>query len=86
MRLDIWVRSESLYKHNITMAQTFHSMKIHVPFVLIATKYHTSFDPTETSTERLAVADSWQTQTARIPHYNHSSAHRQTLFVLERAT
>jgi hypothetical protein len=49
MRLDIWVRSESLDKHVITMAQTVHLMKIHIPFVLIATKYHTPFDQTETS-------------------------------------
>jgi hypothetical protein len=56
MRLDIWVRSELIDKHITTKAQT-----IHIPFVLIATKYHTPFDKTETSTERLVVADSWQT-------------------------
>ncbi len=77
MRFEIWMRSESIDKHITTMlAQTFHLMKIHIPFVLIATKYHTQFDPTETSTERLAVADSWQRQTTRILHYNRSPAHR----------
>jgi hypothetical protein len=64
-------------KHSITRAQTSHSMKIHIPFVLIAIKDRTPSDPTEiTGTELLVVADSWQTQTTRILHYKRSPAHR----------
>jgi hypothetical protein len=51
------------------MARTFQLMKSHIPFVLIATEYHTPFDPPETSTERLA---SWLT---------HGKAERLVSFI-----